>query len=116
MVKSYMDKMQSSAPDNEAALREAEKALKDAEVTKQWEVDTWQLQEQLYGVITRGARLVTPEYQYHSDDEYWDLQEKLRKISFDKQRFEHEKKLEQIDKAIKAREEAIQELKGDGNE
>lgn len=113
MVKSYLDKMNSAAPDKEAALKEAEQALKDALITLKWEEDSWELQEKLFPVISRGARLKNPEYDYQEDDDYWAIQSALRSINMEKQRFEHEKKIEQIKKVVQARREAVEELKGE---
>lgn len=111
--KSYLKQLDSGSTNKEQALKDAELAVEEIKKTLKWELDGFELQRKLYELVKGKNALVKPEFVYQQDDEYWRVQEKVMAINFEKQEFEHQKKVYQIEKTLKIREDSLKELKGD---
>ena len=112
--KSYKEQYNSgSVKGGDQVREEAERALEEVKVQVEWEKKNWEIQKNLFKLMQGNLQMLTPERKFQENPEFWKEHDKLQALEHEKQRFMHEKKMAQLQRAVDERLKVVNELKGE---
>jgi hypothetical protein len=117
MADEFMEKLQGRADIGEAEL--VARAEADLTLHQDALVDTIkerELQHKLNVIVMDNLKPLTMTFEYQNVPEYWELQKEFTSLALKRKLIDYDMRIEQIKKAIEAKEKNIKELKGEGND
>jgi hypothetical protein len=117
MTDEFMEKLKGRADIGDAEL--IDKAEKDLALHKDALVDTIkerELQEKLNKIVMDNLKPLELTFEYQKVPEYWELQKEFTALAVKRKLIDYDMRIEQITKAIEAKENNIKDLKGEKND